>query len=142
MAVAVFDADVLIAYLSKDNANHAEAVARMRKAIEPGTRRLLAAVNYSEVLIGPLRRGDSGGAATVDAMLGDLGIEIVPVDRALGKQAAEVRAQTGLKLPDAFALATALAARQQRAADVRLESFDVKVLKAYAALGSGSPLAS
>jgi len=142
VAVAVFDADVLIAYLRRDDANHNEAVARMRKALEPGTRPLLAAVNYSEVLIGPLRRGESDGAATVDAMLGDLGIEIVPVDRALGKQAAEVRAQTGLKLPEAFALATALAARQHRAADVRLESFDVKVVKAYAALGSRPPLAS
>jgi predicted nucleic acid-binding protein len=142
VAVAVFDADVLIAYLRRDDANHNEAVVRMRKALEPGTRPLLAAVNYSEVLIGPLRRGESDGAATVDAMLGDLGIEIVPVDRALGKQAAEVRAQTGLKLPEAFALATALAARQHRAADVRLESFDVKVVKAYAALGSRPPLAS
>jgi len=139
MAVAVFDADVLIAYLGKDDANHVDAVARMRRAIEPATRRLVCAVNFSEVVIGPLRRGGSDGAATVEAMLRDLCIETVAVDRALARRAAAVRVQTGLKLPDAYALATALVVRERRAQDVRLESFDARVGKAYAALGSGVP---
>ena len=135
MAVAVFDADVLIAYLGKDDANHSEAVARMRRALEPATRRLVSVVNYSEILIGPLLRGGSREAATIDSMLDDLGIDTVPVDRATAGRAAVVRAETGLKLPDAYALATALAARDT-SRDVRLESFDSKVLKAYAVLAS------
>lgn len=139
MAVAVFDADVLIAYLSKDDANHVDAIARVRRAIEPGTRRLVSVVNYSEVVIGPLRREGTDGAATVDAMLGDLGIEIVAADGAIGRQAAAVRVQTGLKLPDTYALATALAASDKPGPDVRLESFDVRVLKAYAALAPPQP---
>ena len=53
MAVVVFDADVLIAFLGRDDANHAKAVECMRRAIQPGTRRLVSAVNYTEVLIGP-----------------------------------------------------------------------------------------
>jgi predicted nucleic acid-binding protein len=142
VAVAVFDADVLIAYLGKDDANHGEAVARMRRALEPGSRRLVSVVNYSEVLIGPLRRGGAGGAATVDSMLDDLGIETIPVDRAIAGQAAAVRVRTGLKLPDAYALATALAARDKPGREVRLESFDAKVVKAYAALAPPSPEAS
>jgi predicted nucleic acid-binding protein len=139
MAVAVFDADVLIAYLGRDDPNHGEAVARMRTALEPGTRRLVSAVNYTEVLIGPLRRGSSAGAATVDAMLGDLGIETVGVDRVLARRAAEVRVRTGLRLPHAYALATAIAAHEQGARDVRLESFDAKVGRAYAALDPVPP---
>jgi len=134
MAVAVFDADVLVAYLGKDDANHVEAVARMRQALEPGTRRLVSAVNYSEVLIGPLRRAGSAGVATVDAMLDDLGIETVRVDRVLARRAAAVRVRTGLKLPDAYALATAITVLEQGGRDIRLESFDTRVVKAYAAL--------
>jgi len=141
VAVAVFDADVLIAYLGRDDANHVDAVARIRQALEPGTRRLVSAVNYSEVLIGPLRRGGAEEAATVDSMFGDLGIEVVAADQMIARRAAEVRVRTGLKLPDAYALATALAA-PAKLGDVRVESFDLRVLKAHATLAPPPPAAS
>ena len=134
MAVAVFDADVLIAYLGREDANHAQAVERMRKALEPGTRRLVSAVNYSELLIGPLRHAGLTGAQTVDAMLARFAIETIQVDLALARRAAAVRVRTGLKLPDAYALATAIHAERNGHDDVRLESFDAKVVKAFAAL--------
>src|SRR5207245_8207827 len=85
VAVAVFDADVLIAYLGKDDASHVEAVATMQRALEPGTRRLVSVVNYAEVLIGPLRHAGPAGAATVDEMLDDLGIQAVHVDGRLAR---------------------------------------------------------
>ena len=44
------------------------------------------------------------------------------------------RARTRLKLPDAYALATAIHAEKRGHADVRLETFDEKVIKAYEAL--------
>lgn len=131
MAVAVFDADVLIAYLSRDDANHATAVERMRAALEPGTRRLISAVNYTELLIGPFRHSGKAGADTVDAMLVRFGIETIQVDMALAQRAAAVRVRTGLKLPDAYALATAIHAEKRGHGDVRLESFDERVVKAY-----------
>jgi predicted nucleic acid-binding protein len=134
MAVAVFDADVLIAYLGRDDANHAEAVERMRRALDPGTRRLVSTVNYTEVLIGPLRHVGPAGAETVDAMLVRFGIEAIQVDLALARRAAAVRVRTSLKLPDAYALATAIHAEKRGHTDVRLESFDAKVIKAYASL--------
>lgn len=134
MAVAVFDADVLIAYLGRADANHAEAVARMRRALEPGTRRMISAVNYAEVLIGPLRHAGAAGADTVDAMLVRFGIETIQVDLALARRAAAVRVRTRLELPDAFALATAIHAEKRGDGDVRLESFDEKVVEAHAAL--------
>ena len=39
----------------------------MRAALAPGTRRLISAVNYTEVLIGPYRHSGKAGADTVDA---------------------------------------------------------------------------
>lgn len=134
MAVAVFDADVLIAYLRRDDTHHTEAVDRMRRALEPRTRRLLSAVNYSEILIGPLRSSRSAGADVVDEMLARFAVETIVVDRALAQRAAAVRARTGLGLPDAYALATAIHAEKRGWEDVRLETFDEKVLRAYAEL--------
>lgn len=139
MAVVVFDADVLIAYLGRDDAHHAQAVEQMRRALEPGTRRLVSAVNYTEVLIGPLQKAGTAGAATVDAMFARFGMETIQVDMALARRAAAVRARTRLKLPDAYAVATAIHAEKRGHADVRLETFDEKVIKAYKALHPLSP---
>jgi predicted nucleic acid-binding protein len=134
VAVVVFDADVLIAYLGREDAHHPEAVRRMRRALEPGTRRLVSAVNYTEVLIGLLQTAGAAGAETVDVMFVRFGIETIQVDMALARRAAAVRARTKLKLPDAYALATAIHAEKHGEADVRLESFDERVVKAHAAL--------
>ena len=134
MAIVVFDSDVLIAYLGREDAHHAEAVKRMRQALEPDTRRLVSAVNYTEVLIGPLETAGAAGADTVDAMFARFGIETIQVDMALARRAAAVRVRTKLKLPDAYALATAIHAEKRGHADVRLESFDKKVVRAHAGL--------
>ena len=134
MAVVVFDADVLIAYLSRDDANHREAVERMRRALASGTRRLVSAVNYAEVLIGPLLKEGVPGAEIVDAMLVRFSVETIEVDMSLARRAAAVRARTRLKLPDAYALATAIYAEKRGHAEVRLETFDKKVIRAYKAL--------
>jgi predicted nucleic acid-binding protein len=135
----VFDADVLIAYLGREDANHADAVERMRGALEPGTRRMISAVNYTEVLIGPLRHAGSAGADIVDAMVARFGIETIQVDLALARRAAAVRVRTRLKLPDAYALATAIHAETRADGAVRLESFDDQVVRAYAGLRSVPP---
>jgi predicted nucleic acid-binding protein len=131
VGVVVFDSDVLIGFLNADDAHHQAAVERMRAAMGPGTRRWVCAVNYAEVLIGPLR---AGRAAVVDATFARLGVETKEVDMALARRAAAVRERTGLKLPDAFALATAVHAEQRGHEDVALASFDERVLKAHAGL--------
>jgi predicted nucleic acid-binding protein len=134
MAIAVFDADVLIAYLGRDDAHHAAAVERVRNALEPGSRRIVSAVNYSEVMIGPLQAAGGAGAEVVDSMFDRLAFEIVAVDIEVARHAAGVRASTKLKLPDAYAVATAIRAGDASGDDVRLETFDKKVIKAYADL--------
>ncbi|HEX6699893.1 MAG TPA: hypothetical protein VF101_04105 [Gaiellaceae bacterium] len=134
MAVAVFDADVLIAYLNRRDVHHEDSLELMRRALEPGTRRLVSAVNYTEVLIGPLKAGGPAQAEIVDAMFSRFSIETIVVDMALAKRAAAVRVRTSLKLPDAYAVATAIHAEKRGWDDVRLESFDEKVVKAYSDL--------
>ncbi len=139
MAVVVFDADVLIGFLGSEDPHHADAVKRVRAALTPGTTRLICSVNYSEVLIGPLEKIGQEGAQTVDAMLARLAIEVVNVDAQLAREAAAVRARTKLKLPDSYALATALQASRGGQAEVRVETFDKKVIKAYKTLDPRSP---
>ena len=131
MDVIVFDSDVLIGLLNRDDAHHEAAVALMREAMTPGTRRLVCAVNYAEILIGPLRTGQQD---VVDQMLTQFSIETIQVDMALARRAAAVRERTGLKLPDAFALATAIHAEHRGWSNVAVASFDDKVIKAHAKL--------
>jgi predicted nucleic acid-binding protein len=130
MGVVVFDSDVLIGFLNRQDAHHQQAITAVRAALKQ-QRRLLCAVNYSEIVIGPLR---AGRQADVEAMLGQVMFEIIQVDGALARRAAAVRARTNLKLPDAYALATAIHAEHLGYTDVRLQSFDQRVLNAHAAL--------
>ncbi len=99
----------------------------------PGGRRLLCAVNYAEIMVGPVRAGRQA-QELVSQMLVQFNIETIMVDMGLAGRAAAVRARTGLKLPDAFALATALHAEHQGWGNVELASFDEAVLKAHAEL--------
>lgn len=131
MGVVVFDSDVLIGFMSADDAHHDASVEWMRSALTPGTERWLCAVNLSEILIGPLRAGTE---ERVDMMLVKFSIETKQVDKALAERAAAVRARTDLRLPDAYALATAIHAEKRGRKDVQLASFDGHVLKAHADL--------
>lgn len=133
MAVVVFDSDVLIGFLSASDAHHADAVEAVRGSMAAGTQRWLSAVNYSEILIGPIRAGKEA-RDHVDGMLGAFGFDIKTVDKTYAERAAAVRARTGLKLPDAYALATAIYAEHRGYDDVRLVSFDERVLRAHAEL--------
>lgn len=135
-AVIVFDSDVLIGFLNRDDAHHSDAVARVRAALALGTRRMLCAVNYAEVLIGPVR---VGAQERVKQMLVQFTIETVQVDMALAERTAAVRARTNLALPDAFALATAIHAEHRGHQDVELASFDKDVLTAHASLHPQQP---
>lgn len=131
MGVVVFDSDVLIGFLNANDANHQAALGWMRVAMKAGTRRMLSAVNYSEILIGPIRTQSHG---LVDEMLARFNIETMVVDMDFARRAAAVRARTNLKLPDAYALATCIHAEHRGFEDVRLASFDQAVLQAHADL--------
>lgn len=131
MGVVVFDSDVLIGFLNANDAHHQDAVAWMQTAMAPGTRRMLCAVNYSEILIGPIR---AGIRELVDEMLARFSVETMIVDMDLARRAAAIRARTNLKLPDAYALATCVHAEHRGYDDVQLATFDQSVLNAHSAL--------
>jgi predicted nucleic acid-binding protein len=67
-------------------------------------------------------------------MLARFAIETVAVDKALAERAAAVRARTGLKLPDAYAVATCIDAEGRGWPGVELASFDQDVLAAHTSL--------
>ena len=69
-----------------------------------------------------------------EQMLARLSIATTQVDAALARGAATVRARTGLRLPDAYVLATALQAERQGAEGVRIETFDRSLARARARL--------
>lgn len=131
MGVTVFDSDVLIGFLNRDDVHHLAAVEQVRASMEPGRQRMLCAVNYSEILVGPIR---VGAQERVKQMLTQFSIETIVVDTALAERASAVRARTNVKLPDAFALATAVHAEHRGHEDVALATFDEKLLKAHAEL--------
>jgi predicted nucleic acid-binding protein len=131
MGVVVFDSDVLIGFLNRDDAHHQDAVQVVRDSMSPGSRRLLCSVNYAEIMVGPVLAGTH---EVVDQMLVQFSIETIIVDMDLAKRAATVRARTNVKLPDAFALATAIHAEHRGWENVEMASFDEAVLRAHSEL--------
>jgi len=66
-----------------------------------------AAASLIETIVRPLQQGTE---ATVDEFLDSAGITVVPIDRAIARRAAALRAERpSLRLPDAMSLATAVA---------------------------------
>lgn len=105
MAAVVPDADVLIGFMDDTDAQHTRALGCLRPYLAAGHQVLVGASVYSEVLVQPFK---VGRAEIVDEFLGASGARLVPVDRAIARRAAELRAEhRALRLPDALALATA-----------------------------------
>ena len=108
MARVALDADVVIGFLDPSDAQHDQAVELLAAHLARGDDILIAATVYAEVIVRPLQHGTD---AKVDEFLTAIDPHVVDVDRALARQAAQLRARhTALRLPDALALATALAA--------------------------------
>jgi predicted nucleic acid-binding protein len=107
MARVALDADVVIAFLDPSDAQHQRAVELLRAHLATGDDFLVAATVYAEVIVRPLQHGTDD---KVDEFLSAVGAQVVDVDRAVARRAAQLRARHGaLKLPDALALATAIA---------------------------------
>jgi predicted nucleic acid-binding protein len=99
-----------IIYALEGNPRFAPTYVELFEAVATGRFRAVAsAVTLAEVLTGPLKRGDEVLAARYnEALCRAPGWRVVDVSADLARQAAQVRARTGLKLPDAIQVATAL----------------------------------
>jgi predicted nucleic acid-binding protein len=105
VALVVLDASVLIAFLDPDDALHDAAVEALRE--HQHDELLIPLSAYAEILVAPDRRGTEA-VAEVEAFLADFGIRIEAMNAAIARSAAQLRSTSrGLRLPDAFVLATA-----------------------------------
>lgn len=106
MARVALDADIVIAFLDTADDQHATAVAELRPRLAAGDELLAAATVYAESIVRPLQQGTD---AIVDEFFDAAGISIVPIDRAVARRAAVLRAEhQSLRLQDAMSLATAI----------------------------------
>jgi predicted nucleic acid-binding protein len=116
--VIVLDASVLIAYLDSDDNHHVAAEALLVGAIDDD----LGAnpLTLAEVLVVPARDGRLESAQTV---LRELEVDELPFPRDTAVRLAQLRASTGLKMPDCCVL---LAAEDAGAA---VASFDDRLAR-------------
>ena len=106
MARVALDADIVIAFLDPGDDQHAAAVAELRPQLAAGNELILGATVYAETMVRPLKQGTE---AILDEFLDSAGVAVVPIDRAIARRAAGLRAELpSLRLPDAMSLATAI----------------------------------
>jgi predicted nucleic acid-binding protein len=72
---------------------------------------VVSVVTEAELLIRPKRDGVAEAEERIRDLLSEDGFTVVPVDRQIGRLAAELRARHNLGLADAIIVATAMASR-------------------------------
>ncbi len=130
MGSLALDASVAIALFTATDAHHERALAELEIAFDRSDALLLAASAYSEIMVHAARQGEG---ELVDRFVDRLAIEVVPVDREIGRGAAVLRAANrSLRLPDALVVATAQARRAP------LLSFDAQLARLARELEAGA----
>ena len=99
-----------IIYVLEDHPEFAPRYARLFERAEAGNHELvISTVTLTEILTGPLRAGDEELADRYRSTLTSLPTwRAVDLSPAIAHRAARIRARSGLRLPDAVQLATAL----------------------------------
>jgi predicted nucleic acid-binding protein len=122
----VLDASVLIGHLDGNDRHHARA----RDLLEASGGSPLGAspISLAETLVAPARTGRLG---TARAALERIGISELALAADSATRLAELRANTGCKLPDCCVL---LAAQEHQG---RVASFDADLIEAARSLGLG-----
>lgn len=120
----VLDASVLIAHLDSGDRHHADA----QSLFEANSQEPLRAspITLAETLVSPARAGRLADAETA---LQRLGVEELALGENVPSRLAQLRTNTGLKMPDCCVL---LAAQNH---DAHIASFDTSLLKAAHKLG-------
>ncbi|MBM4031507.1 MAG: type II toxin-antitoxin system VapC family toxin [Planctomycetes bacterium] len=106
MKPTVLDAHAVLVYLQGEPAR--ETVRDLLAlATQEGTMLLLTSVNAGEVFYRTVKRHGAGKLAEVEAHMALLPIELVPVDLALAREAALLKATKKMSYADCFAAALA-----------------------------------
>jgi predicted nucleic acid-binding protein len=107
MGLTVLDAGVLIGFLDTNDAHHAAASTALRDAYDRGDHLALPASAFTEMLVGPHRKGPEA-VETATGLIERLPVRVVPLEVEIAVAAAALRARhRSLKLPDALVVATA-----------------------------------
>ena len=118
----ILDADVLIGALDGSDPHHSHARALFTAWQERDESRLMSVVNLSEVLVGPAADRERLRAARLAIVA--LGVAVHRPGEPIGVDAARLRRDHPISLPDAYCLATA------RHTGSALASFDQRVQRA------------
>ena len=100
---------MVFVYLLEDHPRYASAAEAALSAIEQGkTAGVISAITLTELLTAPAQVGDTAAMLDYEIYLLHFpNVEVYPVDVAVAREAALVRAKSGLPTPDAIILATA-----------------------------------
>ncbi|MCD2441453.1 type II toxin-antitoxin system VapC family toxin [Agromyces sp. SYSU K20354] len=120
----VLDASVVIAHLAAGDAHHARATEFFRE--HAGDEFVVHTLTLTEILVGPMRVGRGADATRALASLG-IGEWAPPAGSAA--RLAQLRVDSGLKLPDCCVLDVAVESRHP------LATFDARLAEAAVALG-------
>ena len=95
-------------YLLDAHPRYADLAAVVLRGVEEGGNAgIISSITLAELLTAPARAGDERALRDYELYLAHFpNLTIAPCDAATARQAARVRAQTGLRLPDAIVLAT------------------------------------
>ncbi len=109
-APIIIDTSTILAYLDGTEAT-SQAAAHVLDALVRSGRNLglISSVTVTETLVRPFRSGSSEAVGTAETFLrAFLNLVVVPVDHAIAREAARVRASSGLPTPDAMIIASAI----------------------------------
>jgi predicted nucleic acid-binding protein len=99
----VLDADVLIAHLDPDDAQHERATACLEQAAAQGPL-TASALTVAEVLVHPTARGQGEQAY---AALQEMALRVLDIPADAAMQLASLRSKTGRRMPDCCVLLAA-----------------------------------
>jgi predicted nucleic acid-binding protein len=117
MAGVILDSDALLAAMNFDDVHHKSIIKRLLENEEP---LYISVVTYSEALVYPFEKDNY---PAMSAGIRNLVSEVFDVTISIATKAAEMRAKTRIKLPDALIAATAIEK------DLTLLTFDEKLAK-------------
>jgi predicted nucleic acid-binding protein len=104
---------VVFIYFIEENPDYLPVLEPVFNAIARGELEAVTSeLTLLEVLVEPYRQGRTALAEHYEALLSNsAGLRLLPLDRALLRTAARIRARDGLRTPDAIQAAAALVAR-------------------------------
>lgn len=110
MACLILDASALIALFNDKDLHHKWALDAFASTLDYELK--MTALTYAEVLVHPQRAGKT---KVFENSISKLGIKLTPILPEHAGDLAELRAKTGLKMPDAVVLQQALLSKKSDA---------------------------